>query len=143
MTMTLISPADRLAQMIERSFGRDVFQPNRSDDVSTRTWAPPVDIRETPDALVVTAEVPGLPKEDINITVENNTLSFYGERKFEKDIKKEDWHRVERSYGGFSRTFSLPTNVQADQAKAEFKDGVLTITLPKREESRPRRLEIK
>lgn len=143
MNGSLMSPADRLVRMLERSFPRDVFAPAFTDEPSTRTWMPAVDIRETPEALVVYAEVPGLSKEDIQITLENNLLTLSGERRFEKDTKQEDWHRIERSYGTFSRSFSLPANVAVEKVDATFKDGVLTIMIPKAESARPRKIAIK
>ena len=144
MVGTLMSPTDRFARMLERSLGRELFAPlGTADDVSTRAWMPPVDIRETPESLIVYAEVPGVNREDINITLENNVLTLGGERRFEKDTKEQDWHRIERSYGSFSRSFSLPTNVQSEKVEASFKDGVLAIQIPKSEAARPRKIAIK
>jgi HSP20 family protein len=114
-----------------------------SEAMAPRAWAPPVDIRETEEALVFTAELPGLSKEDVEITLESNVLTLAGERKLEKDTKGETWHRVERTYGGFSRSFTLPATVRTDRVEAAFANGVLTVTLPKMEESKPRRISIK
>lgn len=114
-----------------------------SEGVAPRAWAPPVDIRETEEALVLAAELPGLTKEDVEITLENNILTLAGERKLEKDAKGETWHRVERAYGSFSRSFTLPASVRTDRVEAVFADGILTVTLPKMEESKPRRISIK
>jgi HSP20 family protein len=114
-----------------------------SEGFSPRTWAPPVDIRETDEALVLNAELPGLTKEDVEITLENNVLTLAGERRLEKDVKAENWHRLERAYGSFSRSFTLPTSVRTDRVEAAFANGVLTVTLPKMEESKPRRISIK
>lgn len=108
----------------------------------TRSWVPPVDIQETGDAYMFHAELPGLTKEDIHITLENNVLRVSGERKFEKDAKKENYHRVERTYGTFTRTFTLPTQVDAEKVQAAFENGILTITVPKAEQAKPRRIAI-
>lgn len=114
-----------------------------AENVAARVWAPPVDVRETDDALLITAELPGMTKDDVDITLENNVLTLSGERKFEKDVKGETWHRVERSYGAFSRSFTLPATVRTERVEATFTDGILNISLPKVEESKPRKIEIK
>jgi HSP20 family protein len=108
----------------------------------TRAWVPPVDIQENADAYLFHAELPGLTKDDINITLENNVLRLNGERKFEKDAKKENYHRVERTYGNFTRTFTLPTQVDAENVQAAFENGILTITVPKAEQAKPRKIAI-
>lgn len=109
---------------------------------STRAWAPAVDIYETTEAYVVKAELPGIPKEDVHITVENNVLTLKGERRFEKDETKENYHRVERTYGAFARSFTLPTRVDHEGVQAKFDNGVLTISVPKAAEAKPKRIEI-
>jgi HSP20 family protein len=119
-----------------------LFNQDQGEDITTRTWTPPVDVRETEDAFVVTAELPGLSREDIQITLENNILRVSGERKFERDEKQDNYHRIERSYGAFTRSFALPSQVDADRVQAAFKDGVLTITVPKAEAARPRKIDI-
>jgi HSP20 family protein len=111
-------------------------------ELSTRTWAPPVDIYETDNDIVVKAELPGVDPKDVEVKVEDNTLYLKGERKFEKEVKNENYHRVERSYGSFARSFSLPNSINTDKVKAEYKDGLLTLTLPKREEAKPRTVKI-
>lgn len=111
-------------------------------ELSTRTWAPPVDIYETENDIVLKAELPGVDPKDVEVKVEDNTLYLKGERKFEKEVKNESYHRVERSYGSFARSFSLPNSISAEKVKAEFKDGLLTLTLPKREEAKPRTIKI-
>jgi HSP20 family protein len=131
---------DRLFQQMFQDFFNPVLT---SEDVSARRWVPPVDIQETDEALIFSAELPGLKKEDVQITLENNVLTISGERNLEKEVKSENFHRLERSYGQFSRSFTLPANVQTEKAEAKFADGVLTITLPKAEESKPRKLEIR
>jgi HSP20 family protein len=139
--------ANLLRGRMDRMFNemlRDIWGPAAgSEEYSARVWAPPVDIRESDEALTLTAELPGLTKEDVSITVENNVLTLTGERKFEKEAKGETFHRVERAYGGFSRSFTLPATVKTDQVEARFEHGVLTISLPKQEESKPRKIAIK
>ena len=134
------SPArDPFAHLLENFFGEDLAP---SEDVSNRAWMPAVNIRETDAAFLVEAELPGLTKKDIEITLENNLLKLTGERRFEKDTKEENYHRVERQYGNFLRTFSLPSQVDSNAVKATFKEGVLTIEVPKAEEAKPRKIAI-
>jgi HSP20 family protein len=113
--------------------GREMFESER---------APRVDIAETDENVVVTAELPGVNQDNVNITVVNDVLTLKGKKKEEKEIKKENYHRIERSYGSFQRSVSLPTGVQADKAKATYKDGILTITIPKAEETKPKSIKI-
>jgi HSP20 family protein len=114
------------------------------DDVTSRgTWLPPVDIYETDShEVVLKAEAPGLKREDIDLTVENNTLTIRGERRKDEGISEERYHRVERTFGPFSRSFTLPSTVDANRVRAEYRDGVLTVTLPMREEARPRQIQV-
>ena len=114
----------------------------QGEEVSTRTWLPPVDIQETEDGYRFNAELPGLTKDDIEITLENNVLRLSGERKLEKEAKKESFHRIERTYGAFSRSFTLPARVDAEKVQAAFENGVLTIMVPKAEQARPRKISI-
>lgn len=106
-------------------------------------WTPSVDIFENKDNIVLEAELPGLKPEDVNISIENNVLTISGERKFEKKDEGDNFHRVERGYGSFTRSFTLPPTVSAENATAEFENGILHLTLAKREEAKPRRIEIK
>jgi HSP20 family protein len=106
------------------------------------SWAPAVDIYEQDGNIVMKAELPGVDPKAVDIRLENNTLTLRGERKLDKEIKQDNYHRVERSYGSFSRSFTLPTVVDQGQIKAEYKDGVLKLTLPKREEAKPRQIQI-
>jgi len=108
-----------------------------------QAWAPAVDIYETEKEIVVKAELPDVKLEDVDIRVENNTLTLTGERRQEKEIKQENYHRVERNYGAFSRTFTMPGTVDAEKIEASYADGVLRITLPKREEARPKQIQVK
>jgi HSP20 family protein len=115
---------------------------NQPEESALTTWAPPVDIYETPNELVVKADLPEVNEKDIDVRVENNLLTIRGERKFEKSVSEENFLRVERTYGAFSRSFSLPNTVNAEKIGAEYKNGVLTVTLPKREESKPRQVKV-
>lgn len=135
---------DPFSTFFERFFNEPFRTEMRpwTEDLSNRTWMPPVDIRETEDAFLVTAELAGLSKDDINITLEDSVLTLSGERRFEKEAEKDNYHRIERAYGSFSRSFTLGSGVMAEKVKAAFKDGVLTVTVPKREESKPRKIDI-
>jgi len=101
-----------------------------------------VDIYESENELVLTAEIPGVEEKDVEIKIEDNTLTIRGERKFEKETKEENFHRIERSYGSFSRAFTLPNTVDADRIGAEHENGVLKISMPKRQELKPRTVKI-
>ncbi|MBZ0118255.1 MAG: Hsp20/alpha crystallin family protein [Sandaracinaceae bacterium] len=123
---------------------------SRLQDNLNRTWGEPrmvfqpsVDIFEEPEAIVLKAEVPGMKSEDVHVHVENNVLTLRGERKLEHEEKKEGYHRIERAYGSFSRSFALPKSVDAENIAAELKDGVLTLRLPKRAAPEKRRIEIR
>ena len=110
---------------------------------TTNTWVPPVDIFQSSDhELVLNAELPDMAREDIDITVENFVLTIKGEKKFSNDVKEEQFHHVERRYGAFSRSFSLPQTVDAAKVAADYKNGVLTVRLPLREEAKPRQIKV-
>ena len=130
---------------LEHNWLRDFYTPASADDVALPgIWAPPVDIYENgEDELVIKAELPGFKPEDVSVTVEGDVLTFGGERKLAQDLREKHWRRIERRYGKFSRSFSLPPTVNADQVSAEYKDGTLTVTLPLREEAKPRRVSVK
>jgi HSP20 family protein len=122
---------------------REAFSPLSGEtELSTRAWAPPVDIYETDNDIVLKAELPGVDPKDVEVRVEDNTLYLKGERKFEREVKEQNYHRVERSYGSFARSFSLPNSISTDKVKAEFKEGLLTLTMPKREEAKPKTIKI-
>jgi HSP20 family protein len=110
---------------------------------AANTWVPPVDIYQNGDSeLVLKAEVPEMTREEIDITVENGTLTIKGEKKLPVDLKEEQFHHVERRYGAFSRSFSLPRTVDSGRVSAEYKHGVLTVRLPLREEAKPRTIKV-
>lgn len=121
------------------------FYRGADDDVMRRgVWVPPVDIYETDKhELVLKAELPEVRKEDIEITVDNNTLTLKGEKRTDETLKDEQCHRVERVYGTFSRTFSLPPTVDSSKVEADYKNGVLTITLQMKEEAKPKQIQVK
>jgi HSP20 family protein len=136
----LVSIQDEMNRLFNDFFGR---VPSRFEgDWSASEWNPSVDISETKDEIVVKAEVPGMKKDDIKITLQDNVLTMRGERKQEKEEKETNFYRMERSYGSFTRSFNLPTMVQADKIKASYKDGILNITLPKAEEIKPKQIPI-
>jgi HSP20 family protein len=112
------------------------------EDMMNGAWSPRVDIFEDKDHLVLEAELPGMNRDDFDLSFENNVLTLSGERKFEKKTEEGNYHRVERSYGSFTRSFTLPQTVTAEGARAEFNNGVLHVTLPKREETKARKIEI-
>ena len=115
----------------------------RSDEpAATTSWSPAVDIFETDGEIVVKAEVPGMDRKDITLHLEKNVLTLKGERRFEKETKDENYHRIERSYGGFSRSFSIPATVDEEKIRADYKDGVLKIALPKKEQAKPKQIRI-
>jgi HSP20 family protein len=111
-------------------------------DLTTSSWAPAVDIYETENEVVLTAEIPGIEEKDVEIKVEDNTLTLRGERKFEKETKEENYHRIERAYGSFFRSFTLPNYVDQDRIEAEHENGILKIRMPKRAELKPRKVKI-
>jgi HSP20 family protein len=106
-------------------------------------WLPPFDVSETENEIIVKAELPGMDVKDIDIALTDGLLTIKGERKLEKEDKKENYHRIERQYGSFSRSLNLGEKVRADGIEAAYKDGILTVTLPKAEESKPKRIEVK
>ena len=113
-----------------------------SDQSAARPWAPPVDIFETDNELVLKADLPDVKKEEVEIMLENGTLTLKGQRKFEKDEKNKGFHRIERSYGSFVRYFTVPETVDSENVRAEYQNGVLTVTLPKKEVAKPRAIKV-
>lgn len=135
----LVSLRDRMNRLFEDAVS--TARSGEKDMIST-AWAPAVDIYEDENQLVLTAEVPGIAEKDIEIKVEDNTLSIMGERKLEKETKEENYHRIERSYGSFVRSFTLPNYVDVENIRAEHENGVLKVTMPKRAELKPRKVKI-
>jgi HSP20 family protein len=128
---------DEVNRLFEDTFARD-----RQGHADLTTWAPAVDIYETENELVVQADLPDLQDKDIDVRVENNTLTIRGERKFEKDVNEENYLRIERAYGSFTRSFTLPNTINAEAIRAEYRNGVLTVRMSKREESKPKQIQI-
>ena len=119
------------------------FTPGREDELlATGSFVPPVDVYEDEHGITLKLEVPGVEQKDIDVRLENNTLSVRGERKFETEEKEENFHRIERRYGAFSRSFALPTTVDPEQVNAEFENGVLKIKLAKRAEAKPKQIKV-
>ncbi len=114
----------------------------REEGIEAGAWAPAVDIYETDNDVVVKAELPGVKKDEIGVEVKAGVLTLRGERKFEKEVKEENYHRVERSYGSFLRAFTLPTSVEEDKVSAKLAEGVLEIHLPKKAEAKPKQIKI-
>jgi len=141
MTITRWNPWSELENM-NRQLSR--LLDNGQSEFATESghWVPSVDIRETNDALLVQAELPGIEKKDIHLEVKDGVLTISGERHYQKDVKEENAHRVERTYGRFSRSFSLPRNVNADRVDASMKNGMLEVRLPKRESAKPKAISI-
>ena len=145
MSMVRFDPFRDLAVLQDRMnrLFNETYTPRHSDDLMNRgTWTPAVDIYEGEGALVLKAELPDMRREDIDVSVENNTLTISGERKLDHEIKQENFHRIERAYGSFVRSFSLPNTVDAGKIAAEYKNGVLTVKLPVRDEAKARQIQI-
>jgi HSP20 family protein len=130
------SPDSQLNRLFGDFFGR------ASQEQNLTTWAPAVDIYEGEHELVVKADLPGVKPEELDIRVENNILTIRGERKFEKKVDEKNYLRVERAYGSFARSFSLANTVNSDAIKADYRDGVLTLSVPKREEAKPKQIKV-
>ncbi len=136
-----LDPFRLLPQRMERLFDESMFR--QAEEWPMKAWVPPCDIFETDKELVMKFELPEVKKEDVVVKLEQNVLTLHGERKFEERTDRENYHRVERHYGEFLRSFNVPLYVDASKINAEFKDGVLTITLPKNEEARPKQINVK
>src|SRR5438477_8108161 len=127
---------------LSRFFGRRTNGRER-EDITIADWEPLADITEDDKEYIIKAELPDVKKEDVKVAVENGVLTISGERKFEKEEKKKKYHRVERAYGTFVRSFTLPDDANAGYVKAEFKEGVLTVHVPKSEHAKPKHIEVK
>jgi len=135
-TGSLLAPT--MDDFIEKFFyGWPQFE--READIS---WSPRVDVNESEKEIIIEAELPGISKEDVKVEVKNNTLTISGERKQEKKTEKNNFYRIERHYGKFERSFGLPETVQTDKVNAKFKDGILTLTLPKSEKAIPKEISV-
>lgn len=130
----------RVNRVLEDTFGTPL---PRAEQPGAGTWAPAVDIFETASEIVLKAEVPGVARDQVHVEVDDGVLSLRGDRKFEKEVKEENYHRVERVYGAFHRSFTLPDSVDPDKVRAELKDGVLEVRIGKREQAKPRQIQVK
>jgi len=130
-----------LQERMNRLF-RESYADGREESLSTSTFAPPVDVYEDEHSVMLKIEVPGINEKDVDVRIENNVLTVHGERKFEKDEKEENYRRVERSYGSFTRTFTLPTTIDAENVTAIYDRGVLQVRLAKRAEAKPKQIKI-
>jgi HSP20 family protein len=137
----LVRELSSMQERMNRLWG-GLYDRNR-EDASSRGWQPEVDICETEGGQVVLkADVPGLNREDIELTVEQSTLTIKGQRRPDPKVREDQYQRLERSYGAFSRSFSLPNTIDAEGVRAEYRDGVLTVTLPIRQDARPRQIQV-
>lgn len=137
----LMGLQDRMNRLFDESF-RGIPRGSEDDWSLGGSWAPLVDIYEHEGNIVLKAELPGLQPKDVDVRVENNVLTLRGQRQFSDEVKREQYHRVERAYGSFSRSFTLPSVIDTEKIRAEFKDGVLRLTLPTREEAKPKQIAI-
>ena len=136
---------EEMSNRLNRLFGRSLPTPAAGDKnaMTMIDWAPSVDVAETAEEYQIKAELPEVKKEDVKVSVDNGVLRIEGERKQEKEEKGKKWHRVERSYGSFLRTFTVPDNADATKIAAEFKNGVLNVHLPKSPNAKPKSIEVK
>jgi HSP20 family protein len=129
---------EQMNRLLNLSWNHDLA----GEDIKEGIWQPPVDIYETEENIIIKAELPDVDQKDIEVRIEDNTLLLKGERKHVSEVKKENYHRIERYFGSFQRSFSLPGNVQQEKVSATSDKGVLTITLPKKEESKPKQIKV-
>ena len=137
--MTMITRIDPLRELA--SFFQN-FETGGKEQLASGSFVPPVDVYEDEQNLVLKLEIPGLNEEDINVSLENDTLTVQGERKFEKEEKEENFHRIERRYGSFSRTFKLPNTVDGEKVDAGYEKGILKISLAKKAEAKPKQIKV-
>jgi HSP20 family protein len=135
----LSSIQEKMNQLFEDTFSRTR---GRDEALGKGMWTPAVDIFETEEAVVVKAEIPGVERDQIAVEIKDGILTLHGERKFEKEVKEENYHRIERAYGTFHRSFSLPSSVEQDRISAKFNQGVLEVTLPKKERAKPKQIKV-
>jgi HSP20 family protein len=146
-TLTRLEPLREMEDFQNRLstlFGRPLRRPDGHgrEEITLADWTPLADITEDEKEYLIKAELPEVKKEDVKVTVENGVVTITGERKFEKEEKKKKYHRVERGYGTFMRSFGLPDDADANKVKAEFKNGLLTVRLPKSEHAKPKQIEV-
>jgi len=135
----LVTLQEKLNRIFESNLIKSRYD---EEELGSGVWAPPVDILETPESIFIIVELPGLDKKSIHVEVKENVITLKGERKFVKGIKEEQYHRIERYYGKFIRSFNLPSSVEKDKAEARFKDGILKVTLPKSQKIKPQQVTV-
>jgi HSP20 family protein len=135
----MVTLQERMNRLFEDSMARSK---TTDEEMAMGAWTPSVDIFETPEKVVLRADLPGVVEKEIDLRIENNMLTLRGERRFLKETKEEDYHRIERSYGSFSRSFQLPGTIDQERIQATHKEGVLEVVLPKREETRPKHIKV-
>lgn len=135
----LVTLQEKLNRLFESNLIKSRYD---EEELGSGVWAPPVDILETPESIVLIVELPGLDKKSIHVEVKENVITLKGERKLVKGIKEEQYHRIERYYGKFIRSFNLPSSVEKDKAQARFKDGILRVTLPKSQKVKPQQVTV-
>ncbi len=128
---------EQMNRLLDLAWNRD-----SGEDLREGVWQPPVDIFEDAESLIIKAELPGIDQKDIDVRIEDNTLTLRGERRHDEEVKKENYHRVERYYGSFQRSFSLPATIDQEKVKATCDKGILTIILPKKEETKPKQISV-
>lgn len=146
MSITKYDPFRELRSLqdeVNRLFSGALPKSGIQEEILRGAWAPNVDIYENKEKLVLQAELPGMKTEDVDVSVENSVITIKGERRFEKNDEGDNYHRIERAYGSFSRSFTLPQTVTSEGAQANFKDGILTVELAKREETKAKKIEVK
>jgi HSP20 family protein len=131
-----------VSKSLNRIFGRFPARPADREALAMADWAPTVDISETDSAYMIKGEIPGVNKEDVKVTIEDGMITMRGQRKLEKEEKDKKFHRIERSYGSFMRSFRVPDDVDENAVKAEFKDGMINVTLPKSGKSKARSINV-
>jgi len=135
----MVTLQERMNRLFEDSMARSK---TTDEEMAMGAWTPSVDIFETPEKVVLRADLPGVAEKDIDLRIENSMLTLRGERRFLKETKEEDYHRIERSYGSFSRSFQLPGTIEQEGIQATHREGVLEVVLPKREETRPKHIKV-
>lgn len=146
MTITRYDPFRDLRSLqdeVNRLFTGNIGRTFDDEGIARGSWHPSVDIYENKDQIVLEAELPGMNREDFDLSIENNVITLRGERRFEKKEDTDNYHRVERAYGSFTRSFTLPNTIGGEGATADYRNGVLRVTIPKREETKARRIEVK
>jgi HSP20 family protein len=146
MTVTRYDPFRDLRSLqdeVNRLFTGNIGRTFDDEGIARGSWQPSVDIYENKDQIILEAELPGMNREDFDLSIENNVITLRGERRFEKKEDTDNYHRVERAYGSFTRSFTLPNTITGEGASADYRNGVLRVTIPKREETKARRIEVK